>query len=347
MDYLSEKAKRLTPYVAGIQPQEADWIKLNTNENPYPPSPGVRDAIINANTDALRLYPDSESIELCEAIAESFEIQTENVFCGNGSDEVLALAFEAFFCEKKAVLTPDISYAFYPVWSNLYDVQTTILPLDDSYSINPEDYRNGNGVIIANPNAPTGIALDPSKIEDIVQNNQHGVVIIDEAYIDFSKIKSAVSLTSKYENLLVVRTFSKSYSLAGLRVGFAVGNKALIEGLQRVKDSFNSYPLGMLEQAAAKAAIIDFGYWNAQINRIIATRNKVTEELRKLGCDILDSHANFLFIKVGDAKNLYEHLLKNRILIRYWDKPRINEFLRVTIGTDEEMEAFIQCVKQF
>ena len=346
MDFLSEKAKRLTPYVAGVQPQEKGWIKLNTNENPYPPSPKVVDAIAGVNMDALKLYPDSESIKLCEAIAAVLGVGLKNVFCGNGSDDVLALAYQAFFSEKENVLMPDISYAFYPVWSDAFDVKAKILPLDESYAINIEDYRNGNGVIIANPNAPTGIALTLDQIEDITLNNRHSVVIIDEAYIDFANVDSAVSLVSKYDNLLVVRTFSKSYSLAGLRVGFAVGSRALIGGLQRVKDSFNSYPLGMLEQTAAQAAILDADYWNEQRNRIILTRNQAAADLRQLGYDVLDSHANFVFIRAKDAKRIYEHLIEHKILVRYWNKPRINEFIRVSIGTDAEMEAFMKCVKR-
>ena len=347
MDYLTEKVRRLTPYVAGMQPQEAGWIKLNTNENPYPPSPKVIDAIAKTDMGALKLYPDGDSSELRRAIAKILGVGTENIFCGNGSDEVLAFAYQAFFSGKENVLAPDISYAFYPVWGDLYDVRAKILPLDDNFNINVEDYRQGGGVIIANPNAPTGIAITPAEIEYIAGNNKDGVVIVDEAYIDFAKGLSSVSLTGKYENLLVVRTFSKSHSLAGLRVGFAVGNIALIDGLQRVKDAFNSYPLGMLEQRGAKAAILDTGYWSETCSRIIATRNKTAAELYKMGYNALDSHANFLFVKVKDAKRLYEHLAGNKILVRYWDKPRINEFLRVSIGTDAEMEGFIQCVKQF
>ena len=347
MEYLTEKAKRLTPYIAGLQPQEAGWIKLNTNENPYPPSPKVIGALADVNIETLKRYPDGNSGELCRAIAENLGVGKEHVFCGNGSDEVLALAYQAFFSGKETVLTPDISYGFYPIWGDMYDVSAKILPLDNHFAIDADDYRNGNGVMIANPNAPTGIALSLAEIESIVWNNQNGVVIVDEAYIDFAKVESAVSLISKYENLLVVRTFSKSYSLAGLRVGFAVGNKALIEGLQRVKDAFNSYPLGMLEQTGAKAAILDTGYWNEQRRRIIATRDKTAENLRKVGFETLDSHTNFLFMKSQEAKKLYEHFTEHKILVRYWDKPGINEFLRVTIGTDADMEVFIQCVKRF
>jgi histidinol-phosphate aminotransferase len=335
------------PYVAGLQPQEAGWVKLNTNENPYPPSPKVIETLANANMEVLKLYPDGNSGELREAAAGNLAVGAENIFCGNGSDEVLALAFQAFFSGKENVLTPDISYGFYPVWSTMYDVSAKILPLDGNFTINADDYRNGNGVIIANPNAPTSVALTYAEIEDITRNNKNGVVIVDEAYIDFAQVQSVVPLTSKYENLLVVRTFSKSYSLAGLRVGFAVGNKTLIDGLQKVKSAFNSYPLGILEQRGAKAAILDAEHWDKTRNRVKATRDKTAQELRKLGYNALDSHTNFLFVNAANAKALYEHLFKNKVLVRYWDKPRINEFLRVSIGTDADMEAFIQCVKRF
>jgi histidinol-phosphate aminotransferase len=347
VDFLTEKARQLTPYVAGLQPRDTGWIKLNTNENPYPPSPKVIEMISGADLSALKLYPDGDSGGLSEAIAKICGVRKENVFCGNGSDEVIALAYQAFFSGKANVLTPDISYGFYPVWNDMYDVNATILPLDENYAINAEDYRDANGVIIANPNAPTGMALTLPEIELIVRNNPNGVVLVDEAYMDFAQTENAVSLTEKYENLLVTRTFSKSYSLAGLRVGFAVGSEALIGGLQRMKDAFNSYPLGMLEQIGAKAAILDIEYWNACRNRIITTRDNTISVLRGMNYTVLDSHANFFFMKAKDAKKLYEFLAANKVLVRYWDKPRINEFLRVTVGTDEEMEVFLQCVKRF
>jgi len=348
MNYLTEKAKQLTPYVAGIQPRETGWIKLNTNENPYPPSPKVADALAKAGTNALRLYPDSDSNILRDTIANRLSISAENIFCANGSDEVLALAYQAFFSGKENILTPDISYAFYPVWSQMYDVSTTLLPLDDNFVINIDQYKNGNGVIIANPNAPTGLALTLRQIEQIVQNNPNGVVLIDEAYIDFAgaEIESAVPLVAKYDNLLVVQTMSKSYSLAGLRVGFGVGSKAIIDGLQRLKNAFNPYPLGWLEQNAAVAAFRDIEYWDATRQKVIATRDKTIHDLRELGYRVEDSHTNFLFIQSSNAKALYEHLLKNKILARYWEKPRLSEYLRISIGTDREMEALVQWIKQ-
>ena len=349
MNYLTEKAQKLTPYVAGIQPREPGWIKLNTNENPYPPSSKVVEALATTDPATLRLYPDGSSGKLCAAIANRYNVPEDNVFCGNGSDEVLALAYQAFYSGKTDVLTPDISYGFYPVWAQMYDTGSKIIPLEDDCSIDITKYTNGNGVIIANPNAPTGLALTLSEVEQLAKNNPAGVVLIDEAYIDFSSEESAVQLTQKYENLLVVQTFSKSYSLAGLRVGFAVGSKILVDGLGRVKDAFNSYPLGLLEQRAAAAAISDVEYWDKTRRDVIAIRDKTILELRGMGYNVLDSHTNFIFMKPpgGQAGKLYEYLLENKILARYWNKPRLSEYLRVSIGTNAEMEAFIKCVKQF
>ncbi|MCL2568285.1 MAG: histidinol-phosphate transaminase [Oscillospiraceae bacterium] len=347
MNYLSGKANRLTPYVAGIQPREAGWIKLNTNENPYPPSPAVTKAIGEVSSAKLKLYPDTLGGPLRKALAEHFGLGEEYIFCGNGSDEVIALCYQAFFSGESNVLTPDISYGFYPVWAELYDVELTKIPLRDDYSLVAADYQGGNGVVLANPNAPTGTALTLPEIEQLAQRNPNGVVLVDEAYIDFAGVDSAVSLITKYPNLLVVRTFSKSHSLAGLRVGYAIGDPALIEGLRRCKDAFNSYPLDQLAQAGAAAAIQDVAYWEETRRQIIQTRDQTTERLRALGYPVIESHANFLFVKAPDAKGMYEHLLKNKILARYWDKPRLSEFLRITIGTDAEMEALIQCVSQF
>ena len=346
-DFLSEKARRLVPYVAGLQPKDADWIKLNTNENPYPPSPEAAKALKNVSIAEFRLYPDDSSDALCKAIARTFDVGRENVFCGNGSDEVLALAYQAFFSGKENVLTPDVSYGFYPVWSQMYDVGVKITPLRDDFTIGTDDYKCGDGVVIANPNAPTGIALDIAEIEKIARNNPDGVVVVDEAYMDFANVESAVSLSAKYENLLVVRTFSKSHSLAGLRVGFAIGSRALIDGLELVKNAFNSYPLDSLAQIAATAAISDRNYWDVTRKRIITTRDETAERLRELRYRTLGSEANFLFMEAENAKELYDHLFKSKILVRYWNKPRISRFLRVTVGTDSEMEAFIECVKRF
>ena len=347
MKYSSEKVRILTPYVAGLQPRETGWVKLNTNESPYPPSPKVVEVLKNVDIENLRLYPDSDSSALCQSIAERLDVKSENVFCGNGSDEVLALIFQGFFSGKENVLMPEISYGFYPVWSKMYDVGAKYVPVGEDLIINTSDYKGANGVILANPNAPTGIALTIAQIEDIVRNNPYGAVIVDEAYIDFASVESAVILTKKYENLMVVRTFSKSHSLAGLRVAFAVGNRELIQVLQRVKNAFNSYPLDILAQTSAQVAICDVDYFEETRNRIIAARKKTAEQLTELGYNVLNSQANFLFMQAKNAKDLYEYLFNHKILVRYWDKPKIADFLRVTIGKDKEMEAFIQCVKQF
>jgi len=347
MSYFSEKIAGLTPYVAGLQPQEPGWIKLNTNENPYPPSPRVTEALSGVDPAKLRLYPNTLGGPLRTAIAQRFGVSEANVFCGNGSDEVLALAYQAFFAGKGKVFTPDVSYGFYPVWAEMYDVGLTRLPLGNDFTIDPDTYKGGKGVIIANPNAPTGIALGLSDIEKIAQNNPDGVVLVDEAYIDFADVESAVPLIAQYPNLLIVRTLSKSHSLAGLRAGYAIGSEILMEGLRRVKDAFNSYPLDLFAQAGGAAAILDTDYWNQTRQQIIKTRNQTADRLRELGYPSLPSQANFLFVEAANAKGLYEHLFAHKILARYWDKPRINKFLRVTIGTDTEMEAFIQCVSQF
>ena len=346
MNYLSDKARRLTPYTAGMQPGTG-WIKLNTNENPYPVSPRVSEAVKSLNVDKFRLYPDATSKELARAIAKTLGVGAENVFCGNGSDEVLALSFQAFFSGKDRVMMPDISYGFYPVWSEMYGVNAAFAPITEDFSINIGDYKGADGVVVANPNAPTGIALPLSEIEAMIQSNPNGVVLVDEAYIDFAGVESAVPLIERYENLLVVRTFSKSHSLAGLRVGFAVGSRALIEGLERVKDAFNSYPLDAVAQAAAAAAILDVEYWDETRKRVIATREKTIERLRESGFSVLPSQTNFFLMESEGAKALYEYLMSQKILVRYWEKPRVDRFLRVSVGTDDEMEAFVQCVKRF
>ena len=345
--YLSKKVAELTPYVAGIQPQESGWVKLNTNENPYPPSPRVAEVLKNADLARLRLYPNSDSEALCRTLADYWGVPASNVFVGNGSDEVLAFAFGAFFDNKDGVMMPDISYGFYPVWAELFNVGVDIRPLADDFTIDPNDYRNTKGVVIANPNAPTGIVLTLNEIEQIVQQNSQAVVLVDEAYLDFSAVESAITLTAKYDNLLVVRTFSKSHSLAGLRVGYAVGHENLIDGLQRMKHSFNSYPLDMLAQLCAAASIKDTDYWNESRRQIIETREKTTLELEALGYHVLPSQTNFLLVQAADAKELYEYLLSHKVLVRYWNKPRICDFLRITIGTEKEMEEFLKCIKQF
>ncbi|MCL2377673.1 MAG: histidinol-phosphate transaminase [Defluviitaleaceae bacterium] len=355
-DFLSEKAKSLTPYIAGLQPQDTGWVKLNTNESPYPPSPKVQEAITNTDIARLRLYPDSNSTKLSEAIANNLNLQPENIFCGNGSDEVLALAFQAFYSGKYNILTPDISYGFYPVWGKFYDAGLKQIPLRDDFTLDTANYKNANGVIIANPNAPTGLALGLSDVEKILCQNPKGVVLVDEAYIDFANVESAVSLLSQkpehtipagYENLLVVRTFSKSHALAGLRVGYAIGHPKLIDALKRVRDAFNSYPLDMLAQTAAAAAIKDRPYLKKTITEVIKTRDNTTGRLEAMGYHVLPSQTNFILVKTPEAEGLYSHLLNHKILARYWHTPKLKNYLRVSIGTNSDMEAFIQCVQEY
>jgi len=361
-DYLSTKAKTLRPYTAGLQPQEPGWIKLNTNENPYPPSPNVYEAIQTADIAKLCLYPDGDSSALRQAIADGLNAGTvlsmdesvrelsltvDNIFCGNGSDEVLALAFQAFFSGKTNVHTPDISYGFYPVWGKMYDVGLTMQPVNDDFSINIRPYKDASGVIIANPNAPTSLALGLEGIEQILQQNPKGVVLVDEAYIDFANVQTAVSLIKNAPNLLIVRTFSKSHSLAGMRVGYAIGHLGLIAALRLVRDAFNSYPLDMLSQKAATVAIKDRAYLAKTIENTITTRNKTTTGLQFMGYRVLPSQTNFILMETPLAGCLYDYLLQNKILVRYWNTPRLANYLRVTIGTNTEMEAFLQCVQEF
>ncbi|MCL1863345.1 MAG: aminotransferase class I/II-fold pyridoxal phosphate-dependent enzyme [Defluviitaleaceae bacterium] len=347
MKYLSEKAKRLTPYVAGLQPQGEGWIKLNTNENPYPPAPSVFDVLKAADIEKLRLYPDGESGILKSAIGAALCVGEDYVFCANSSDEVLALAFQAFFSGKNNVKTADISYGFYPVWGQIYDVGLDFVSVGSDFSISPDDYKNAEGVVIANPNAPTSLALGLSQVEKIVATNPDAVVVLDEAYIDFARVESAVALVQRYKNLLVTRTFSKSHSLAGLRVGYAIGDPMLIDGLCRVRDAFNSYPLDKLAQLGAAAAISNPAYLRETCAKIIDTREKTISALQNLGFEVLPSQANFIFMQATDAGILYEYLLQNKIIARHWNKPRVDDYLRVSIGTENDMEVFVTCVKQY
>ena len=343
----SNFVQQLDPYVPGEQPKQPGLIKLNTNENPYPPSPQVLQALSKDVLDLLRLYPDPNSVALKQAVAKHCGVSDANVFVGNGSDEVLALAFMTFFKQPKPLLFPDISYSFYPVYCNLYGIDSVELPLADDFSINLDDYAQPNGgIIFPNPNAPTGIGMGLDAIEALLVANTDSVVIIDEAYIDFGGA-SATALVNRYPNILVVQTLSKSRSLAGLRVGFAIGSAALIEGLDRVKNSFKSYPIDRLAEIAAVAAINDVNYFTECSDRIIATRDWTTQQLQALGFEVLPSQANFVFAKpVCDAAQLFDRLRENGILVRYFPRPRIDQFLRITIGTDDEMKTFIQVVKK-
>ncbi|WP_323845448.1 histidinol-phosphate transaminase [Microbulbifer magnicolonia] len=344
--FWSPSLAQLEPYVPGEQPRGRTLIKLNTNENPYPPSPRALEVLGDARlADALRRYPDPESCALCEAIAARFDLKAAQVFVGNGSDEVLAHSFYSFFRrdDDEPLLFPDITYSFYPVYCQLYGIEHRAVPLRDDFSLAVEDYRGAaGGVILANPNAPSGRCLPLAEIERLLQLQPERVVVVDEAYIDFGG-ESAVALIDRYPNLLVVHTLSKSYSLAGLRLGFAMGQEHLIEGLNRTKNSFNSYPVDAIAQRVATVAIGDSAWLADCCGKVIATRERTVEGLRALDFDVVPSTANFVLARPRRlaAATLYRALRERDILVRYFDKPRISEYLRISIGTDGEMEALL------
>jgi histidinol-phosphate aminotransferase len=341
--------KQIKPYTPGEQPSAGEYIKLNTNENPYPPSPKVLEAISGANNAGLRLYPDPDCQKLKESIAKYKNLQENQIFVGNGSDEVLALVFLALLGNGKKVLFPDITYSFYPVYCELFNIFYEAIPLNEDFSIPLDAFSKENGgVIICNPNAPTGKLLSVDSIRKILALSKENVVVIDEAYIDFGG-ESAVPLIEEFENLLVVQTLSKSRALAGLRVGFAMGSSNLIEGLNTVKNSFNSYTLDRLSIVGGCAAIEDVAYFNTITSKVVATRTRSIKELEILGFEVIDSKANFVFVKHAAFKavEIYEYLKKNKILVRYFNKPRIDDYLRISIGTDEQMEALIDRLKKY
>jgi len=342
--FWSKRAHELDPYTPGEQPQNQQYIKLNTNENPYPPSPKALEAIRDAAVESMRLYPDPHAKSLKQAIADFYDLDIEQVFVGNSSDEVLAHTFVGLLKQDKPLFFPDISYGFYPAYCGLYNIEATRIPLADDFTIRVEDYDKENGgIIFPNPNAPSGIALSLADIEKMLDANPEVVVVIDEAYIDFGA-DTAVPLIAKYPNLLITQTFSKSRSLAGLRVGFAMGHPDLIEGLERVKNSFNSYPLDRAAIAGATASIKDKAHFESTCQKIIATRNKTSAALEAMDFTVLPSKTNFVFAKPNkaDAKKLYLDLKEQGVLVRYFSAPRIDGFLRVTIGTDDEMDIFLK-----
>lgn len=345
--YWSNFLNDLQPYVAGEQPQDQKYLKLNTNENPFPPSENAIRRIRDSASDTLRLYPDPCATKLKNAIAEYHGLEKNNVFVGNGSDEVLALSFMSFFKNTRPVIFPDITYSFYPVYCALFNIDARCFPLSDEFEINidliPEE---SGGIIFPNPNAPTGKYLSVDKIDELLQKNRETVIIIDEAYIDFGG-ESCIPLTKKYPNLLVVQTLSKSRSLAGLRVGFAIGDSYLISGLNTVKNSFNSFPLDRLAIEGAVEAIKDKEHFECCCKLIIDAREWTVEALEALSFYVVPSKANFLFIKhcSCDAKFLYEGLKSKGVLVRYFDKPRIRDFLRVSIGRMSDMTLFIEVMK--
>lgn len=341
--YWSDVVKQLTPYVPGEQPKIDNLIKLNTNENPYPPSPRVIEALKAESNASLRLYPDPNSDRLKHAIAGYYGIEASSVFVGNGSDEVLAHVFCALFKHEKPILFPDVTYSFYPVYAKLYGIAYETVALDSNFQIETEGYfRPNGGIIFPNPNAPTGCLLGLEAIEALAAGNPDSVLAVDEAYIDFGG-DSAITLTGKYPNLLVIQTLSKSRSLAGLRVGFALGHAELIEALERVKNSFNSYPLDRLAISGAVAAFEDREYFAATCKTVIASREKLAGSLAQLGFSVLPSQANFIFARhpERDAALLAAKLREMRIIVRHFRLPRIEQFLRISVGTEEECNALI------
>ncbi|MDP5239730.1 histidinol-phosphate transaminase [Uliginosibacterium sp. 31-16] len=337
--YWSDLVHRLTPYVPGEQPKMANLVKLNTNENPYGPSPKALAAIAAETNDTLRLYPDPNSDLFKQAVARFFSVTPASVFVGNGSDEVLAHVFLGLLKHDKPLLFPDITYSFYPVYCGLYEIDYATVPLDAQFGIRIDDYlaQDAGAIILANPNAPTSRLLPLADIERLAAGKPDCVIVIDEAYIDFGG-ESAVPLTQRHPNLLVIQTLSKSRSLAGLRAGFAIGHPALIEALERVKNSFNSYPLDRMTIAGAAAAMDDVAWFDATRQRVIASRDTLTASLQALGFEVLPSAANFIFARhpARDGLELAQALRARGIIVRHFKLPRIDQFLRITIGTDEQ-----------
>ena len=350
-----KKVRKTVPYTAGEQPKDRNIIKLNTNECPYPPAPGVRKALeeLSSRYEDLRLYPDLNASALTDALADFYQIDSSRIFVGVGSDDVLALCFLTFFSNGDPILFPEITYSFYPVWAKLYEIEYKQVPLTPEFTIDAYEYmpnltgfKNG-GIIFPNPNAPTGVGEPLSKIERIVRANPDSVVIVDEAYVDFGAA-SALPLTEKYDNLLVVQTFSKSRSMAGARIGFAMGNEKLIGYLKDVKFSFNSYTMNLPSIAVGTAAVSDREYFEQTTGRIEATRERFKLQLREMGFVFPDSMANFVFASHPDfsGEYLFTQLRERNIVVRHWNQPRIKEYLRITIGTDEQMDAVVSSLRE-
>lgn len=345
---LEKNIRRVEPYVPGEQPQNK-VIKLNTNENPYPPAPGVQKLLHSMEADRLRLYPDPAAGPLVRALAEYYHVGEDQVFAGVGSDDVLALCFLTFFNSGKPIYFPDITYSFYKVWAELYRIPYEQKELDRQFRLVPEDYYGDNGgVIFPNPNAPTGIYEELSVIEDIIAHNRDVIVIVDEAYVDFAG-ESAVSLIDRYENLIIVQTFSKARSMAGMRIGYAISNPKLIRYLNDVKYSFNSYTMNQTSLLCGVEAVKDKRYFEECVEKIVRTREWTLEELKKLGFVCMDSKANFIFAMHPEyeAKELFEALKDRDIYVRYWGSRRIEQYLRITVGTREEMEVFLAFLKDY
>lgn len=344
-----DNVRKTEPYVAGEQPSAGGIIKLNTNENPYPPSSKVREAMQGFDCGRLRLYPDMNAEDLAGAIADYYHVRRGQVFVGVGSDDVLAMAFMTFFNGEKPVLFPDITYSFYDVWARLFRIPYRTCALNDDFRIRKEDYLASNGgIVIPNPNAPTGVLEEISLFEEIVRHSPGSVVIIDEAYVDFGG-RSMIPLINKYDNLMVVQTFSKSRAMAGVRIGFAIANEKMIGYLKDVKFSFNSYTMNTPAILMGTAAIQDDAYFKETVGKIVRTREWVKGRLKGLGFLFADSRSNFLFVthKSVPAKDIFSALKENNIYVRYWDKPRIDNYLRITIGTDEQMEKLASFLEKY
>lgn len=342
MSYKSKRAAALTPYTAGEQPKGSGIIKLNTNENAYPPSPKVTEVIRRFDTDTLRLYPRPDSDEMREAAAEINKLKPENVFCANGSDEALALTFQAFF---DTVRFCDVTYSFYPVWAQLYGIKKEIVPLKGDFSLDAKAFYGAKGAVIANPNAPTGL-LEPLDVIRDVAKNIDGILVLDEAYAAFAP-HTAEALIRELDNLVIVRTFSKSHALAGLRASYVLSNPENIETLRTVKDSFNSYPLDAIAQKAGAAALRDVEYTNSIVNKIVSTREQTAVRLKQLGFKVLPSSTNFIFAAPPmDAAEMMAQLRERKIFVRYFGAPRTRDYLRITIGTDEQMRVFLDAAAQ-
>lgn len=344
-----ENVRKVVPYVAGEQPNKENMIKLNTNECPYPPAPGVRQLLERIDVNQLRLYPNPNVTPLVDALAEYYKVSPRQVFVGVGSDDVLSMAFLTFFNSEKPILFPDVTYSFYNVWADLYRIPYQTCALDQNWHICPEDYKQPNGgIIFPNPNAPTGVMESLDVVEKILQANRDVVVIVDEAYVDFGGV-SALSLLDKYENLLVVQTFSKSRAMAGLRIGFCIGSEKMISYLNDAKFSFNSYTINIPAQVLGVEAVKDDVYFKATTAKIVNTRERVKAELRNLGFSFPDSRTNFIFARHDTipAGEIFRALREADIYVRHWDKERIDNYLRITIGTDEEMDCLINFLRKF
>lgn len=349
MKTFEKNIRKVEPYVPGEQPRQT-VIKLNTNENPYPPAPGVARVLRDMDADRLKLYPDPTAGELVKALADYYGVNEDQVFVGVGSDDVLSMCFLTFFNSEKPILFPDITYSFYKVWANLYRIPFECCAVDENFCIVKEDYfRENGGIIFPNPNAPTGLYLELSEVEEIIARNRDVIVIIDEAYIDFAG-KSALELIEKYDNLIVVQTFSKARSMAGMRIGYAISNPLLIKYLNDAKYSFNSYTMNQAAIACGVEAVKDKEYFEKGIRKIIETREWAKKELERLGFTCLDSKANFIFATHPeyDVKEIYEMLKsKARIYVRYWGSQRIEQYIRITVGTKEEMDALFGFLERY